>query len=1114
MKRENTNPLDAQGLLGGQTDSQPGLLEQAGQSIGRYKLLEKLGEGGFGVVYSAQQRTPVTRRVALKIIKPGMDSKQVIGRFEAERQALAMMDHPNIAKVLDAGATESGRPYFVMELVKGISITPYCDQEKLSTRQRLDLFIPICHAIQHAHQKGIIHRDLKPSNILVALHDGVPVPKVIDFGIAKATQQDLTDKTVYTHFQQFIGTPAYMSPEQAEMSGLDIDTRSDIYSLGVLLYELLTGYTPFDPDALKKAGLDAMRKVIREQAPQRPSTKLVTLQAEELSTTAARRATEAPKLISQLRGDLDWIVLKCLEKDRSRRYETASGLAMDLMRHHHNEPVVARPPSTVYRLQKTVQRNKLAFAAAGAVMVALVIGFVMSTWGAIAATRARDVADSAREEAVQATQNERRLNFRMAFDRGLTLCDQGQVGSGLLWLTRSLELAPADQAAMKRALRANLSAWRRELHTLEGIFLHEQSVVGAAFSPDGKMIVSGSSDGVAQRWDRQTGVPIWNPLRHEAEVHEVVFSPDGARFVTASLDGTARLWETQSGQHIRTFRHEHQVLGVVFTPEGRIVTSTGKGRIKIWDAEQAEPVGELLYEPPSGPAMMHDLALSPDGKHLLAACHDGVVLLWDLATHEIIARFPHDGTRVPTADFVGQEGTRIATGDSDGNVVFWEWPDGETTVEGYPVGETWRHGGGVHRLRASPDGTRILTASFDTHAQFLNSETGRPLGVPIEHQSAVQGVVFGPDGSALTGCDDNAARLWRPASGSLLREHQFTSRSTNETLFTADGRYCLTRAATGTASVFSTKTGVLLGLPFQPSAGIYAFTVTPDKMKIMTGGARGRVQLWDATTGRPFGQAYDHDASVWAVAVSHDGLHMLSAGMDGVVKLWDAQLGAPLRTVIILPGVSIQAVAFNPQDSSLAIIGGGDKRARLVNVLTGKVSHSLVGHEGRVMVVEFSPDGRRVLTGSFDNTVRIWDVETGRRVSQPMRHQGPLWYYSAFSPDGSAIVTGCDDGTARLWDVATAKPIGPKLKHQAALRTAAFWAGGSEIVTGTAAGTTRFWDVSSSPIEGDLERIKVWLQVVTGMELESESGEIRVLDTQTWQRRRALLRELGGPPRS
>jgi hypothetical protein len=347
--------------------------------FGPYKLLEKLGEGGCGVVYMAEQEQPVRRRVALKLIKVGMDTRSVVARFEAEGQALALMEHPNIAKVFDAGATESGRPYLVMELVRGIPITEYCDQHKLSTQDRLGLFIKVCWAIQHAHQKGIIHRDLKPSNILVTVNDGVAVPKVIDFGIAKAISFKLTDKTLFTQFQALVGTPAYLSPEQADMSSVDVDTRSDIYSLGVLLYELLVGQTPFDPKEALRDGLDALRKTIREKEAVKPSTRLKTMSAVEQTTMAQRRRTEGPKLIHQLRGDLDWIVMKCLEKDRARRYETANGLAMDVQRHLTSEPVLARPPSRRYRLQKLVRRNRLVFLSGAAVAAALLLGAIVST---------------------------------------------------------------------------------------------------------------------------------------------------------------------------------------------------------------------------------------------------------------------------------------------------------------------------------------------------------------------------------------------------------------------------------------------------------------------------------------------------------------------------------------------------------------------------------------------------------------------------------------------------------------------------------------------------------------------------------------------------------------
>ncbi|HZJ14559.1 MAG TPA: serine/threonine-protein kinase, partial [Chthoniobacteraceae bacterium] len=373
--------------------------EEAGDRIGPYKLREQIGEGGFGSVWVAEQEHPVRRRVALKIIKLGMDTKEVIARFEQERQALALMDHPNIAKVLDAGATQYGRPFFVMELVRGLKITDYCDDKKLSTPERLELFITVCQAVQHAHQKGIIHRDLKPSNILVAINDGKAVPKVIDFGVAKATQGRLTEQTVYTQFQQMIGTPLYMSPEQAELTSLDIDTRSDIYSLGVLLYELLTGHTPIEQETLARVGMDEVRRIIREVEPPRPSIRLKTLAPDELTTTAKRRHIEPAKLPALLRGDLDWIVMKCLEKDRGRRYETANGLAIDIERHLHNEPVVARPPSRIYRFQKLVRRNKLAVGAALAVAAALVLGAFVSVSQAIRAIRAEAAALHSQKQA-------------------------------------------------------------------------------------------------------------------------------------------------------------------------------------------------------------------------------------------------------------------------------------------------------------------------------------------------------------------------------------------------------------------------------------------------------------------------------------------------------------------------------------------------------------------------------------------------------------------------------------------------------------------------------------------------------------------------------------------
>ena len=444
-------------------------IEKPGDRIGRFKLLQQIGEGGMGLVYMAEQDQPVRRSVALKIIKLGMDTRQVVARFEAERQALAMMNHPHIAKVFDAGATDSGRPYFVMELVRGIPITEYCDKNRLPTRDRLDLFILVCQAVQHAHQKGVIHRDLKPSNILVTLNDGVPWPMVIDFGIAKATNQRLTEKTLFTDFAQMIGTPAYMSPEQAEMSKLDVDTRTDIYALGVLLYELLTGTTPFPSRELLNLGYQEMQRTIAQKEPPRLSTRLSTMANEERTVVAKNRSVDGSALAKLFRGDLDWIVMKCLEKDRTRRYETANGLAADVQHYLSDEPVIACPPSAGYRLRTFVRRNKGPVLAGGIVLLALVVGIIGTTLGLIEAGRQRLVVERQRNElaernrALQAAhEHEHLLN-----ERARQAIETVMSETAIEQLTRQKELRPEQKDFLDKMIQYYAESAQEEAATEE-----------------------------------------------------------------------------------------------------------------------------------------------------------------------------------------------------------------------------------------------------------------------------------------------------------------------------------------------------------------------------------------------------------------------------------------------------------------------------------------------------------------------------------------------------------------------------------------------------------------------------------------------------------------------
>ncbi len=1102
--------LEAQARAGGfMRDPTPApAMEKPGARIGPYKLLQVIGEGGMGAVYMADQTHPVKRRVALKIVKPGMDTGEIVARFEAERQALALMDHPSIAKVFDAGTTESGRPYFVMELVKGIPIAAYCDEHELEPRRRLELFVHVCRAVHHAHQKGIIHRDLKPANVLVADYDDKPVPKVIDFGVAKATGQKLTEKTMFTQFGQIIGTFEYMSPEQAKLNQLDVDTRSDIYSLGVLLYELLTGTTPFERGRLQLVGFEEILRIIREEEPPKPSTRISSL-GDRTAAVTASRSRDPRQLRRDLSGELDWIVMRAMDKDRNRRYESAASMADDIERFLRDEAVHACPPSTAYRVRKFVRRHRRPVIAAAALMLVMILGLAGTSYGFIEATRAE-------EKAV-------RVNFRMAFNRGLTLCDDGHVAHGMLWLARALELCPDDAPAMERVVRANLNAWRRELNVLEAMFPHEAAVISVAISPDGERLVTGSDDRTAQYWDTRTGAAIGSPLKHRGDVHELAFSTDGKRLLSADYGTTAYIWDVESGARIHTLPHGNTpreavvvshaggVLGAAFRPpdNAQLVTCCGDGTIRIWDARSGKEEDRLANPTKH---MVHDVVVSADGKWILTSSHDKTVRLWDFDSRELLATFKLD-TRAVTADFRGDG--QIVTGDAGGLMFLWSveaaLADADRTLEVAAeefLAGPWRQRGAIHRLRVSPDGTRFLSASLDTTAQLWDPDQDAAVGAAFEHEAAVWAVAFAPDGARVaTACDDNVARLWRPARGQRVRVVEHEVPGDHEAVCSPDGGYVLMKPDEETAVVRDAATKAeLCTLPF--AGGIRAFAVSPDRSRVLVGGAEGTCLLWDVGKRVPV-KDFGHGSGVWDVAINSQGTHALTGGFDGIVQLRDARSGELVREVPV--GLRVQGVAFGPGQQF--VYGCSDKSAHLYASYTASKPIVLRGHLSAVFSPSFSADGRRVATGSHDNTVRVWDTATGMPVSAPMRHPGPINYSvgTALSPDGSLAAGASEDGSARVWDVATARPIGPVLRHETRVRLVAFTSD-TQIRTGTPTGAVRTWDPECSPLPGDVERIKAWVQVITGFELMDDDGALRALDGPRWRERRIRLVELGGPP--
>ena len=665
--------------------------------VGPYKLLERIGEGGMGTVFMAQQTSPIKRRVAVKVIKPGMDSKQVIARFEAERQTLALMDHPNIARVLDAGMTDQGRPYFVMELVDGCPITQYCASEMPSIEDRLRLMVDACRGIQHAHQKGVIHRDLKPGNLLVSIHDGRPVVKIIDFGIAKATSQDLTERTLFTHVSQMVGTPMYMSPEQAQLGGRDIDTRSDVYSIGVLLYELLTGTPPFDHDTLHSSDIDEIRRMILETDPPRPSQRASTLHAERALTPR----TDSRRLKSILRGDLDWIVMKALEKDRNRRYESASALAADIERYLHNRPVEASPPSATYRLRKFARRNRIALTTTALVVASLLVGTGVSIWQAVAANDARELAD---QRFLVARREQSRASAQRRIAESLR-----QRSRRLLYVSDMKLASDAYRAGDVPRLQALLDRHQpqtgeEDLRDFAWHFLNQSvnvkqnwmvdvgsRVWGVAGAPDGKHVAVASSHGQVRVYRSATG-ELLQTYFAVCEFWDVAWAPDGKRIAAACSDGCIRVWDFQPETNERPgllastlssltklqpalsfFAHTGGVMDVCFSPDGNAIVSGGYDRkIAVWDANTGNR--QAIMEGHEREIEM--VAVSPDGTLIASASADDRLSIWDSKTgnRKRTWRSPTHSNML-CVDF-SPDGTCIVAGDTYGNIVLADVRDG------------------------------------------------------------------------------------------------------------------------------------------------------------------------------------------------------------------------------------------------------------------------------------------------------------------------------------------------------------------------------------------------------------------------------------------------------
>jgi len=1063
---------------------------KAGDVFGDYQLLSQIARGGMGIVYRAHQRG-LDRFVALKLIDSRQESlPEFVARFETEARAAASLDHPNVVPIYEIGEHD-GRHFFTMKLVEGQSLSQRLSrtdkraasrdaQEPLSVQECASLLAKVARAVHHAHQRGVLHRDLKPSNILL---DAQGEPHLTDFGLACLLETD----SFITKSSAAVGTPAYMSPEQAAGGARNLTTASDIFSLGGILYELLSGRPPF----LGDTPLETMRKVVEEEpVPLRAASRLPLLQRRtRIEPLQSSRAEPAQAGTPNVDRDLEIICFKCLAKEAEARYPTALALAEDLERWLRREPIQARPVRPVERVLKWMRRRPKVAALVVLLNVVFALGLAGILWMSI-------------RLAAKAKESHERL-VRMNIAAGNRLVENSDYLSGLLWFSEALRLEQGD-AAREEIHRYRLDATLRHSPRLLQVLFHEGALTSLEFSPDGGRLLTASEDKTARVWGVASGEPLTPPLPHEDTLGAACWSPDGRTALTMSRDGVAKVWDATSGQTIATLPQPADFRPVFdridpmasFSPDGRwVLTVFGSFAARVWEAGTGKLILTLAHS-----NLVYDAAFSPDGRFIITGSNDRTARIWEAATGKptgVILRHKHWVNRVRFS----ADGARVLTVNDRKWLQVWDWaagnplsppfgqdyvlfdasfsPDGQSVLSaGWDMtARLWEtttgrqfaqlnHPAGLHRARFSPDGTRIVTVSDDRGVRVWDSIKGKLMPSVLPGDSRV---AFSSNGRLLaTASLDGIVRVWDLSGGnSVIRTFSHDEVIVAE--FSPDERYVVT-ASTGpehNARVYDASTGQLVTPPMQHSRIVRQAVFSPDSRRLLTASDDGTARLWEVPTGKEICPPMQHVRPVRRAAFNRDGTRVVTACDDGAARIWDAASGR-LAMPPLTHSNAVVSAEFSP-DGRLIVTASLDQTARLWDAFTGKPISLTLLHPQPVYVAAFSPDGRRVVTvcssqGRGAERTRsfgqVWDVATGQRRGSPLRHDHVV-YYAEFGPDGRRVVTTSQDGTARVWDASTGRQLASSLRYGRALVQARFSPDGRRVAVGTSEGVVQILDAAT-----------------------------------------------------